>query len=239
MKRSVQFNCWVASHVGNRRRNQEDAVAACGLNELRPKAWQATKHDRSWAFIADGMGGHAGGEVASDLAVTMLSERAEELQTEMAITSALLSAHNEIYSRGSTNDNLVGMATTISGVIFNGDNCLAFNLGDSRIYHLGGDGLQQITVDHDSGEGLFGYLGGTYSSLARKPDFHRITCRLGEIVILCTDGLTKMLSDLEIEAVLAEHVNQPAKALVDAALEAGGYDNVSVIVVRLETESGS
>lgn len=232
MNHALKFSCWVATDVGRRRPCQEDAVAVPGLIDPRPKAWSSSPlNDGSLILIADGMGGHAAGEVASELAVTMLAEIVPPTSSELEITRAMEMVHAEIFSAAQQNDELRGMATTIAGIRLSGNKLLSFNLGDSRIYHLGGDGLRMVTADHSSTEGLFGYLGGSYPTLARKPDYHSIDCQPGEIILLCTDGLTNMVSDLEIEAILADETINPAGALVEAALDAGGNDNVSVVVI--------
>lgn len=232
MNHALEFSCWVATDVGRRRLSHEDAVAVPGLTDPRPKAWASSPlSDGSWILIADGMGGHAAGEVASELAVTMLAEIFHQKSNELEITRAIKTVHAEIFAAAMQNAELRWMATTIAGVQISDNKLLSFNLGDSRIYHLGGAGLRMVTADHASEEGLFGYLGGSYPTLARNPDYHSIDCQPGEIILLCTDGLTNMVSDLEIEAILADETTNPAGALVEAALDAGGKDNVSVVVI--------
>lgn len=231
-----KFKIWVATDIGRHRRVHADAVAAPGLSEVRPEAWASFVNEGNWIFIADGIGGNPAGDVASELAVTMLSGIMHRLQTETEISAGLAAVHSEIILSGEQNAQFSGMGTTIAGVFLKRGKCLALNLGDSRIYHLGGEGMRQITVDHSGEDGLFGYLGGSHPVLARKPDFHEVGSGPGEIIMMCTDGLTNMLSDQHIEAVLSQEEENPARALVDAALEAGGYDNVAVIVIRLEPD---
>lgn len=107
----------------------------------------------------------------------------------------------------------------------------------SRIYRLDDSGLQQISEDHHDGSYLTGLLGGSSSELTRAPHCSKIDISPGDQILLCTDGLTDLLSDEEIFLVLMGRSEQPARALVEAAVDAGGRDNVTAVIIRCEAKA--
>jgi serine/threonine protein phosphatase PrpC len=230
----AQYRYWVASDVGRIRTNNEDAVLVHGLADTRPSAWGAQLPCDGWAFVADGVGGNAAGEVASELTVQMLATVSELLRTPNQIESVLRAIHLELKQAMDRAPEFKGMGTTVAGIMLEDAHGLVFNLGDSRIYHLNDSGLQQISKDHHDGSYLTGLLGGSSPGLAAVPHCFAIRISPGDQILLCTDGLTDRLSDQEIFLVLTGHSEQPARALVEAALEAGGHDNVTAVVIRCE-----
>lgn len=226
------YRCWLRSHQGLVRSNNEDACAVSaspGISEL----WDGTIcADGGWAFIADGMGGHAAGEVASRLAVECLRTMSVLLKDEEGIREAVAAVHGIMFSAMQEKPSLAGMGTTLAGVVLRGNHVLAFNVGDSRIYHMGSR-LSLVSEDHVlHGHILTQCLGGTSALVVPEPSVSRLMVQKRHRLLLCTDGLTDMLSDAEIEPILCHGHANPAQALVDAALEAGGVDNVSVIVLE-------
>jgi serine/threonine protein phosphatase PrpC len=231
------FRCWVASHVGRVRSNNEDAVLVHSLADTQPVAWQAPLPGDGWAFIADGVGGNAAGEIASELTLRMLAGISEMLRTPDQVESALRAIHLELKQAMDRSSDFKGMATTVAGIMLGAESCLVFNVGDSRIYHLDGSGLQQISEDQHDGKYLTGLLGGSSPDLPKAPYCSTIEISSGDQILLCTDGLTDMISDEEVFLVLKARGEQPAKALIDAALGAGGYDNVTAVVIRCEAKT--
>lgn len=227
------YRCWLASDRGLVRSNNEDACAVSSSSET-PAAWEGIiPAERGWALIADGMGGHAAGEVASRLAVECLRTISALLDDEEGIRQAVAAVHDIMFSAMRENPGLAGMGTTVAGVVLRGNDVLAFNVGDSRIYHHMGPGLSLVSEDHViHGHILTQCLGGTSPSEIPEPFVTRIMVETGERLLLCSDGLTDMVSDADIEAILRLDQAAPAQALVSAALEAGGADNVSVIVLE-------
>lgn len=228
----VAYRCWASSHGGLVRAENEDAFAMSACPEPTVQ-WEGVfpTHD-GWAIIADGMGGHAAGQVASRLAVECLRDVADMLCDEESIVSALAMVHGAIFSAMRENAALSGMGTTVAGVILNPDCTLCFNVGDSRIYHMGSQ-LSLISEDHViDGHVLTRCIGGTSELDLPEPFLMRILWKKGQRLLLCTDGLTDMLDDTEIAAVLDQARHSPADALVTAALNAGGEDNVTVIVLE-------
>lgn len=234
MSARLDFRCWVASDTGRIRANNEDAIALPGLEDAQPRTWSKQLPREAWAFVADGLGGHSAGEVASELTVAMLTAVAGMLRTREQVQGALQGINLELNSLMERSDEFEGMGTTIAGIMLGDEECLAFNLGDSRIYLLSNGRLQQISRDHHDGKYLTGFLGGSSFELVRLPHFATLQVSAGDRLLLCTDGLTNMVSDVEIEAILMRYEAEPALALVETALEAGGHDNVSVIVIAVE-----
>ena len=205
--------------------------------------------------VADGMGGHTAGDVASRIVVDCLQPlrdrqdlRPEDLRAELA------HANREILDHSQASPQLRGMGTTVTGiglVSFAGtDHWVVFNVGDSRVYRYVGGVLVQLTVDHSEVEEMVG-AGRLSSAEARLHPRRNVVTRalgtdpgpeadlrvvppiVGERFVLCSDGLNSEIDDGQIAEVLRHQRNatEAADALVQAALDAGGRDNVTVIVV--------
>ena len=203
--------------------------------------------------VADGMGGHSAGDVASDAVVRRIAEVAvrDRLSTD-ELEEALRRATADIAVAAAETE--LGVGTTATGVFLSGEDGEAeftvFNVGDSRVYLVADGALQQITVDHsvvqemvDAGllraEDAESHPDSNVITRAvgfdvdQRPDYWRIPARAGLRLLVCSDGLTKELSGPDIERVLAEQPEShaAASALVRAAVEAGGRDNVTALVV--------
>ena len=230
----------VATDTGLHRAHNEDAFLA------RPCLFA----------VADGMGGHQAGEVASAMAVAVLAETAAHGEaTGEDIKRAVLRAHDEIVQAAAHEVGRAGMGTTVTGlaVVTAGgtEHWAVFNVGDSRVYRLADGALTQVTVDHSEVEELVasGRLNRDEARSDRRR--HIITRSLGsderplvdlwvfpptsgEQFLICSDGLTGELTDDRIAELLlgADSAREAAHVLVSAAVLAGGHDNVTVIVVR-------
>ena len=205
--------------------------------------------------VADGMGGHAAGEVASHLAVEVLSELVGRGPIGVQdVIDAVDTANDAIVQTAEANSITAGMGTTLTGIaqVMAGgvEHWMAFNMGDSRVYRLAGDRLEQLTVDHSevqelitSGEitreeaGVHSRRNVVTRSLGTLPasplDSWVFPPLEGERFLLCSDGLTREVSDDEIAACLRTGADPVATAedLLALALGRGGADNVTVIVV--------
>jgi serine/threonine protein phosphatase PrpC len=228
-----------ATDPGRVRRHNEDAVLAS-----------------PYLFaVADGMGGHAAGEVAAGLAVDRLGVLAGRADlTPDDLRAAIEAAGDEIVAaaRGGRR----GMGTTVAGLaavqLGGADHWVVFNVGDSRVYRLAGGRLGQLTVDHSEVEEMVeaGRLSRAEArehplrnmvtrSLGSEPrpvaDLWVIPSVPGERFVVCSDGLPQELDDSDIEAVLltVDDAQQAADLLVARAVGAGGRDNVTVVVVDL------
>jgi protein phosphatase len=206
--------------------------------------------------VADGMGGHAGGEIASQNTVARLDEMLGQGDvTDAGIQQALHLAIDDIHSHPETTDE--GTGTTLTGVYLErGEDGVwqwtALNIGDSRVYLKRDDRLVQVTTDHSVVQELIasGKIspeeadGHPYSNVITRavgaselvaPDYVSVDLRDEDRLVICSDGLTKELTDYGILHFLREH-DDPADAvdaMVEAALENGGRDNVTLIVLRV------
>lgn len=205
-----------------------------------------------WA-VADGMGGHSAGDVASDAVVRRLDEAAEgEFFDTDSLEEALRLATDDIEIAAVGTE--LGVGTTVTGAILTRDgdapSFTIFNVGDSRVYMLDSGVLSQVTVDHSVVQEMVqaGMLhpddaeNHPDSNVITKaigfgaepsPDYWRVPARAGLRLLVCSDGLTKELHSTAIAAVLVSNPDSQAAAtaLVTAAVAAGGRDNVTAVVV--------
>jgi len=210
--------------------------------------------------VADGMGGHNAGEVASSLAIDTIKESYEKAKENIIntsldipnfINSTLKEANNRILKEAQINHNCLGMGTTITlGIIYNNQLYIG-HMGDSRAYLYREKELYQLTQDHSLVAELV--RNGSISSeeAVNHPQKNIITRALGtdrdikvdiinrtlkdhDVLILCTDGLTNLVNDLKIKETLDEcdDLRQVCCSLVDVANEFGGLDNTTVMIIR-------
>lgn len=211
--------------------------------------------------VADGMGGHIGGEIASASTVDRLRGMVENGSvTPRAIEKALARAVKDIASHVETTDD--GTGTTVTGVFLDATNdephWVTLNIGDSRVYLVRDGSIVQITTDHSVVQELVaaGRLSPEEAenhpygnvitravgpSEAVKPDYVRLDVQSGDRFVICSDGLTKELTDYGIQHFLTENPDPGAavEAMLDAALENGGRDNITLIVLDVAAGPGS
>lgn len=212
------------TEIGHRRDRNEDALLVAP--------------DRGLFVVADGMGGHPAGDVASRIAVEVLDA---ELATPPGpdpkpLAAGLEAAHRAILSAAHEDRSRAGMGTTAVAATITSDplRLALAHVGDSRAY-LASDSLRRLTTDHTQG-GLFGRTLTQALGVpdAIEPESVRVDLTAGDRVLLCTDGLTDLVDDDDLATLLADasSVEEACDRLVDAALEAGGHDNVTVVVVE-------
>ncbi len=236
----------LCSHIGQvRSRNEDNAYIPAGGGPL-------------FIAVADGMGGHNAGEKASAIAVeTLASSLASGAPLPAkALVGAIREANAVIFANSKSDPACRGMGTTLTAAIFENNTLYVANVGDSRAYMLSGGALKQLTVDHSLVEELVlsGQL--TRAQAEVSPQRNIITRALGtsstvnvdifeaawddgDILLLCTDGLTTHISDADIRAVLQSGglLQARAEALVSLANEHGGRDNITVALAeRREAE---
>ena len=240
-----------ASRVGCVRKNNEDMVLV-GSSFIRNDAFcktiELTPEKRVLLAVADGMGGHQSGEVASSDSLHNIHFFFNDLPAgltagefnEMMVVW-LDSINNIIDSKGSVDERFKGMGTTLVGIAYYGGNFFSINCGDSRLYRLRNGALQQLTTDHSLNNMLgsskhssiiTNCIGGgcknSYMDIVRMTD----DIQPSDIYLLCSDGLSDMLNDQQIEVLLKS--GGDADALCQAAIEAGGFDNVSACVIEIK-----
>jgi len=205
--------------------------------------------------VCDGMGGAAAGEIASSIAVDevlrLLSARDRQAPLPTVAEEVIGAANHAIFSRSQRNQNLSGMGTTLVALVVEENRVWAINVGDSRCYRLRGGRLEQLTLDHSLVEeqvriGRMSRAEALRSPLRNMitralgtqthvtPDCFRFDAEPGDLFLLCSDGLTRELSDTQIQSILA--VNLPladrCTRLVEAAKKAGGHDNITAILIQ-------
>lgn len=200
--------------------------------------------------VADGMGGHAAGEVASEIAVRVLSERAPEHPDGVALGRAVEEANRAVIQAAHEGRGRQGMGTTMTAAMLEGERLVIAQVGDSRAYLLHQGKLQQLTRDHslmadmiEAGQ-LTPEEARTHpqrsvitralgSDAHLQPDIYEINVETGDRLLICSDGLSGMVFDDGIESTM-RRIQDPqrcASQLVNEAIAAGGHDNVTVIVV--------
>lgn len=240
-----------ASRIGCVRTNNEDMVLAYD-RLIRGDAYHtefATENvDRFVIALADGMGGHNAGEVASEQTLTNLKFFISDLPRGLAsgefhemILEWLKHINKLINSRGRVDPSLLEMGTTLVGILYYGDRFYWMNCGDSRIYRLRDGQLKQLSVDHSLNNKagvskhsniITNCIGaGCKNSYLDMFDFTE-DVHIGDTYLICSDGLNDMVPDQQIERLLNEGAT--ANRLCEAAIEAGGYDNVSTCVVTIK-----
>ncbi len=243
----IEFHA--ALDPGRARSNNEDSVAV--------------EQDAALAVLADGMGGYNAGEVASHMLTSFVanelgrwlreaSRRAGDADVRRAMDICVDNANRAIFNAANANPQYAGMGTTLVLVVFRESRLLVGHVGDSRCYRMRAGRLQQITRDHsllqeqiDAGlitveqaafsanKNLVTRAVGVEDTVLLETHQHEL--QLGDLYLLCSDGLSDMLDDASIAQVLLAYdsLAAAAQALIDAANEAGGKDNISVVLARI------
>lgn len=243
---TVGYESAIGSHVGMVRSNNQDSAFAGDYLFL----------------VADGMGGHAGGDVASALATKQIAQSDGQptgtpKETTETLRNAVLAANRKLRDTVGDRPELAGMGTTFTGFITVGDKLALAHIGDSRLYLLRDNTLRQITIDHtfvqrlvDSGKiteeeakihprrsVLMRVLGDVDSS--PEVDTEVLDTRPGDVWLLCSDGLCGYVEDPDIEKIMRRRTSLQGAvdALIDKSLAHGAPDNVTVVLV--ETTAGA
>ncbi len=232
--------------IGMRRGSNQDSYAA---GELPGSV--------AWAVVCDGMGGAAGGNVASSTAVKLISERISSSyrigmgtkSIRNMLTSAISAANISVYDISKSNDELSGMGTTVvTAIVADGVACIA-HAGDSRAYFLTDGKLRQLTKDHSVVQEMVDTGRLTPDEAREDPRKNIITRALGvgeelridfceeemgenDLLLLCTDGLTNFIEPNEISELTGDgRFYEYAERLVDRANRNGGGDNITVVTI--------
>ena len=207
--------------------------------------------------VADGMGGHAGGEVASRIAINSLVESSSSADAILKVTNDI---NNKIVNKSAAQPDLAGMGTTLTALQINGDVAELLHVGDSRCYAFTGGKLSQLSQDHTVMQELIDQGRITPEEAINHPQRSLLTkalmgdsqvnpvlqlypIKLGDQFLLCSDGLTAVLSDLEISKILKKSSGQNlVEELVSETKAKGAPDNVTVIwaeVVNVQEASST
>ena len=251
----IQFG--VASDIGRRRKKNED----CSLIKKLPPA---PAGPQALFAVADGIGGHTAGDVASKMACDRLSVLFDRLTHPQAsapspgvlrrsMVRAFFAIDERIGRMASSDGQYAHMGTTLTALVLTADRGVIAHVGDSRIYRLRGGRLEQLTVDHTFVQDLISYGDLTPEQAAAHPFRNMLTGAVGtqepletvfaetfflhsgDRFLLCTDGLYDMIEDERMTAIMGQwgSPQRIASALVEAANDRGGKDNVTVVVVSM------
>ena len=219
---------------------------------------------RGVAVLADGMGGYNAGEVASSMAATIINAEMNRWLAEAGASASLQdirraleicvgNANTAVYRAANTNAQYAGMGTTLVAGVFRGPDLVLGHIGDSRCYRLRQGELAQITKDHSLLQEQIdaGLLTPEQAALSVNKnlvtralgvddavllEIHEHTAESGDLYLMCSDGLSDMVKDAEIAAILQLPLTleQRAKTLIDTANAHGGRDNITVLLVAVE-----
>ncbi len=246
-----------ATDIGRKREHNEDSIFLPEENERL-------------AIVADGMGGHASGDVASRLAVEVLVDHFTETAKQQTLTwpykvdrdlrthtnrmiTAVMTANLEIWERSQRESRFKGMGTTCVALYFLDDALIVGHVGDSRCYRWRNGELRQMTEDHSLVNDYIKMKRVTVEEAENWPhknvivralgmkesvqvDIITETPRIGDVYMLCSDGLTGMVPDSMIGQIMSTErdLDRGVERLISAANDAGGVDNISVVVARVE-----
>ncbi len=235
----------IETDVGNKRTFNEDSV---GYYE---------EEDFGIFVIADGMGGHNAGEVASKIAIDTIIEyvinHQKDRSEEEILNEAILSANRKIYRESLLNESCNGMGTTLVGAFVRGNNLTMVNIGDSRGYILKDGQLVKVTKDHSLVQELLDNGTITNEEAKNHPNKNVITRALGtnpvvtadyysldirgvSKILLCSDGLTNEVSEEDIFRILQGYDGNQCMELINMSKKNGGRDNISIIIFKGEWE---
>ena len=233
------------SHVGLVRENNEDSLVVgpwtlCAAQTESPQTLVFPVGTPVIVAVSDGLGGHPAGDLASSLVVRLLSRSGPSLDSEEAIREILQECNQAVYGAAEDNPRLMTMGATVGGMVVTEEQVLTFNVGDSRVYRVVADGIEQISVDdRPSGGGLARHtvlqtLGGDREFSAIEPHVSAVPLSTDDRYLICSDGLSDVVPTDEIARILHEHDDGRATfELWKAAIEGGGPDNITLAITRL------
>jgi serine/threonine protein phosphatase PrpC len=236
----MRIDTGFATDVGRVREGNEDAML------IQPPLYA----------VADGMGGHRGGDVAAQLAIATLEDLSK--QGKGTLGEQVREANRIVFERAGEDQRLAGMGTTLTATLISSEGAHLAHVGDSRAYLLRAGALRRLTEDHTLVNRMIRAGEITAAEAERHPhrnvllrslgtepevdvDEDTIALLEGDRLILCSDGLTVMLTEGQIKAILeaAESPQEAADRLVRTANRAGGVDNITVVVLGVEDADGS
>ncbi|GEN34164.1 MULTISPECIES: Stp1/IreP family PP2C-type Ser/Thr phosphatase [Aneurinibacillus] len=242
----------IQTHIGCVRQTNEDSG-------------RIQRYDNGWilAIVADGMGGHQAGDVASQMAVDIICESLKDItdyttpsELQQKLNNAIQLANERILTYAQEHEECRGMGTTVVIALMNHQLGVLAHIGDSRIYRYSQGILQQITSDHTLVNELLRNHQITQDEAANHPrrniltralgtdkkvkaDFSILHWDTGDMLLLCSDGLSGKIGSEAMAKVLTNgSLKEMADELIERALDAGGEDNITVILLRNQSEAG-
>lgn len=212
----------------------------------------------AWAIVCDGMGGVRGGHIASRIVLDMVSEKIKKCYNkhmpshcfENVFLSTITTANVIVHDRSFIDEDLKGMGTTIAAVIVKDNAACIAHVGDSRVYKISGKTIKQITKDHSLAQEMLDSGQLTKEEFENYPkkniitralgveetidiDFDFTTVEPGEALVLCSDGLSGLISDDDILKVYIDNsLQEVCEKYIDKANNNGGHDNITVVVME-------
>lgn len=250
MKYKIYYSC--SSHVGKSRSVNQDNFICNGkymAEDEKPFTFPLTgtliEDNPSMIGVFDGMGGEERGEVASYIAAKCAAEISIGEKPLDDLLEFCKSANEKICNYATEND-FLAMGTTAALLIFNKSEIALCNIGDSKIYRFAEKKLEQISTDHYAVAAhglkppLSQNLGIPVTEMVIAPHIARGFYNDGDIYLLCTDGLTDMVTEEEIENILLNTAfDESINRLLEKALDKGGKDNITIILCKVEGEKWS
>ena len=243
------YRAVAATDIGSVRTNNEDQLVF-----IRPFDLNVRRDKGCLAIVADGMGGHSSGEIASQMAIDIISRQYYDAKTEKidSLKKAFEKANKAIFKLANERTELKGMGTTCTAIIMKEGELVLGHVGDSRAYLLKGKELIQLSNDHTYMHYLLSQGMISQEEALSHPDRNIITQAMGtspklkadyayldtrfepgDRLLLCSDGLYEYVQQDELQALMTTHaLNDLSKSLIKLAKQRGGHDNISVLVVE-------
>jgi PPM family protein phosphatase len=246
----MRLSISAVSDIGCVRSNNEDMILVVDqlIRDSNCETEFTTGTKNCWIAVADGMGGHNAGEIASEFVLREMAAFVDTIPANMTtdelknvITALVNNIHVQLNQLGTSQQAAKGLGTTFCGLFIYHDDVYSINIGDSRLYRYRGNCLVQLTRDHTLRNMLndmsipVNQIANSFGGGMEKIflDFENHTERLftNDLLLICTDGLNGELTDEEIENALDQHAG--CNELVNQAKEKGGRDNISCAIIKI------
>lgn len=251
----MKLKIFAISDKGCVRENNEDMVLIgeeVFRDDKRELVVDLRDNEKFFVAVADGMGGHNAGEIASEIVLRKMAEKIKMLKPDLTesalkehISEWVKEIHAYILEEGRKDINKNGMGSTLIGVLFYRNKVYYLNIGDSRLYRHREGNLMQVSRDHSLREAtgnkdiasniILNSFGGGENIFV---DFEPVGGKIlnNDVLLLCSDGLSEMLTDDEIENILNNEKEGVIDKLLEAAKKKGGEDNISMVLIYIMIE---
>lgn len=245
---TCQISAAAITHRGKVANKNQDSIGMLGWMRNKcmnsPVVMQCMNDEQRLFIVADGLGGHVGGEVASALVVQSLNQAAEICLDESSLGEVLATCNRQLYDAMYAMPELRGMGSTVVGMLVTGNDVYVFNCGDSRAYCNAGKYLRLLSIDDKfnfgrsdttertgtQGHSVTQVLGGSSQFQEISPHITKVSLDHDLRLLLCSDGLTDMLDQNQMEELLSADPYASVQNLFGAAMASGGTDNISIVL---------